>query len=148
MPCDELDLPGYNPPAKRDPALIAEAVDLIWASERPMVYAGGGIVAAGAAAELREFVHVLDAPTVCTLMGLGSLPADDPNFVSMPGMHGSYAANMGLTESDLVIALGVRFDDRVTGKLATFAPNARVIHVDVDASELGKNRSGGGGHRR
>ena len=74
-------------------------------------------------------------------MGLGGLPADDPNFVSMPGMHGSYAANMGLTESDLVIALGVRFDDRVTGKLAAFAPHARVIHVDIDASELGKNRS-------
>ncbi len=141
VPCDEINLPGYNPPREADAALVAEAVDLLWASERPMVYAGGGIVAAGAAAELREFVHVLDAPAVCTLMGLGSLPADDPNFVSMPGMHGSYAANMGLTESDLVIALGVRFDDRVTGKLATFAPNARVIHVNVDASELGKNRA-------
>src|SRR5208282_2715966 len=132
---------GYKPPAEGDPALIAQAVQMMWASARPLVYAGGGIVAAGAAAELREFVSLLDVPTVCTLMGLGGLPADDPNFVSMPGMHGSYAANMGLTKSDLLIAVGVRFDDRVTGKLATFAPHARVIHVDVDASELGKNRS-------
>ena len=141
VPCDELDLPGYKPPAKGAPALIAQAVQMMWASARPLVYAGGGIVAAGAARELREFASLLDVPTVCTLMGLGGLPADDPNFVSMPGMHGSYAANMGLTQSDLLIALGVRFDDRVTGKLATFAPHAQVIHVDVDASELGKNRS-------
>jgi acetolactate synthase-1/2/3 large subunit len=141
VPCDELDLPGYQPPAEGDPALIAQAVQMLWAAKRPLVYAGGGIVSAGAASELREFVSLLDVPTVCTLMGLGGLAADDPNFVSMPGMHGSYAANMGLTESDLLIALGVRFDDRVTGKLATFAPHARVIHVDIDASELGKNRS-------
>jgi len=141
VPCDELDVPGYKPPAKGDPALIAQAVQMIWASARPLVYAGGGIVSAGATVELREFVSLLGIPTVCTLMGLGGLPSDDPNFVSMPGMHGSYAANMGLTECDLLIALGVRFDDRVTGKLATFAPHARVIHVDVDASELGKNRN-------
>ena len=141
VPCDELDLPGYNPPAEGDPSLITEAVQMMWASASPLVYAGGGIISAGAAQELREFASLLGAPTVCTLMGLGGLPSDDPNFVSMPGMHGSYAANMGLTESDLLIALGVRFDDRVTGKLATFAPHARVIHVDIDASELGKNRS-------
>jgi acetolactate synthase-1/2/3 large subunit len=141
VPCDELDLPGYKPPGNGDAALIAQAVQLMWDSARPLVYAGGGIVSAGAARELREFVSLLDVPTVCTLMGLGGLAADDPNFVSMPGMHGSYAANMGLSESDLLVALGVRFDDRVTGKLATFAPHARVIHVDVDASELGKNRS-------
>ena len=140
VPCDKIDLPGYKPPEEGDPALISLAVEMMRESSRPMIYAGGGIVAAGAAPELREFVRLLDAPTVCTLMGLGALPADDPNFVSMPGMHGSYAANMGLTECDLLIALGVRFDDRVTGKLATFAPNARVIHVDVDASELDKNR--------
>jgi acetolactate synthase-1/2/3 large subunit len=140
VPYNEIDLPGYKPPSEGDPGLIAKTVQLMWASDRPLVYAGGGIVSAGAAAELWEFVRLLDVPTVCTLMGLGGLPADDPNFVSMPGMHGSDAANMGLTESDLLIALGVRFDDRVTGKLATFAPHAGVIHVDVDASELGKNR--------
>jgi acetolactate synthase-1/2/3 large subunit len=141
VPCDELDLPGYKVPADGDPEDVKQAVQLIWTSERPFVYAGGGIISAGAAAELREFVGILDAPTVCTLMGLGGLPAYDPNFVSMPGMHGSYAANMGLTQADLLIALGVRFDDRVTGKLSSFAPNAKVIHVDIDASELGKNRS-------
>ncbi len=141
VPAEGLNLPGFDLPAEADSAVIAEAVRMMWAAARPMVYAGGGIISAGASAELHELGTLLDAPTVCTLMGLGALPADDPNFVSMPGMHGSYAANMGLSECDLLIALGVRFDDRVTGKLADFAPHARVIHVDVDASELGKNRS-------
>src|SRR5262249_5991755 len=87
-----------------------------------------------------EFVELVDAPAVTTLMGLGVLPSHHPNFISMPGMHGSYAANMGMTETDLIIALGVRFDDRVTGRLAAFAPHARVIHVDIDPAEIGKNR--------
>ena len=91
--------------------------------------------------ELREFVELMDAPAVCTLMGLGALPAEHPNFISMPGMHGSYAANMGMTDTDLLIALGVRFDDRVTGRLAAFAPHAKVIHVDIDPAEIGKNRA-------
>ncbi len=141
VPCEEIDLPGYQVLGGGDPASIAEAVQLIWQSERPLVYAGGGIVSAEAAQELREFVGALEVPAVCTLMGLGGLPAEDPHFVSMPGMHGSYAANMGLTHADLLIALGVRFDDRVTGKLAAFAPHAKVIHVDVDPSEIGKNRA-------
>ena len=106
----------------------------------PFVYAGGGIIAANASDELRELVELLDAPTVNTLMGLGALPAEHRNFVSMPGMHGSYAANMGMSNADLLIALGVRFDDRVTGRLAAFAPHARVIHVDIDPAEIGKNR--------
>ena len=84
---------------------------------------------------------MVDAPAVCTLMGLGGLPASHPNFISMPGMHGSYAANMGMTESDLLIALGMRFDDRVTGRLAAFRAHARVIHVDIDPAEIGKNRT-------
>jgi acetolactate synthase-1/2/3 large subunit len=88
---------------------------MIWEAKRPWVYAGGGIIAADAGDELRELVELTDAPAVCTLMGLGGLPSSHPNFVSMPGMHGSYAANMGMTETDLIIALGVRFDDRVTG---------------------------------
>src|SRR5215469_3676830 len=114
---------------------------MIWESKRPMVYAGGGILAAGASGELREFVERVDAPAVCTLMGLGSLSSEHPNFISLPGMHGSYAANMGMTETDLIIALGVRFDDRVTGRLAAFAPHAKVIHVDIDPAEIGKNRA-------
>ena len=94
-----------------------------------------------ASAELREFVELIDAPAVSTLMGLGALPSEHPNFISMPGMHGSYAANMGMTNADLLIALGVRFDDRVTGRLAAFAPHAKVIHVDIDPAEIGKNRA-------
>jgi acetolactate synthase-1/2/3 large subunit len=114
---------------------------MIWEAERPFVYAGGGVIAANASAELREFVELLDAPAVNTLMGLGALPAEHPNFISMPGMHGSYAANMGMSNTDLLIALGVRFDDRVTGRLAAFAPHAKVIHVDIDPAEIGKNRA-------
>ena len=114
---------------------------MIWEAKRPFVYAGGGIIAADASEELRELVELIDAPAVCTLMGLGALPGAHPNFISMPGMHGSYAANMGMTETDLLIALGVRFDDRVTGRLAAFAPHAKVIHVDIDPAEIGKNRA-------
>ena len=91
--------------------------------------------------ELRELVELLDCPAVCTLMGLGGLPGSHPNFISMPGMHGSYAANMAMYNTDLLIALGVRFDDRVTGRLDSFAPHARVIHVDIDPAEIGKNRA-------
>jgi acetolactate synthase-1/2/3 large subunit len=113
---------------------------MIWESRRPFVYAGGGIIAADASEELREFVELVDAPAVTTLMGLGGLPAEHPNYISMPGMHGSYASNMGMSGADLLIALGVRFDDRVTGRLAAFAPHAKVIHVDIDPAEIGKNR--------
>ena len=83
----------------------------------------------------------LDAPAVTTLMGIGAMPSNHPNFVTMPGMHGSYASNMGMYNCDLLIALGVRFDDRVTGRLAAFAPHAKVIHVDIDPAEIGKNRA-------
>src|SRR5207247_6431564 len=107
---------------------------------RPMVYAGGGIIAAEASEDLRELVEILDAPSVNTLMGLGAMPSEHPNFISMPGMHGSYAANLAMSHTDLLIALGVRFDDRVTGRLAAFAPHARVIHVDIDPAEISKNR--------
>src|SRR5204862_6935440 len=120
---------------------IKRAAQMIWDAERPFVYAGGGIIAANASNELAEFTELIDAPVVCTLMGLGALPAEHPNFVSMPGMHGSYAANMGMSAADVIIALGVRFDDRVTGRLAAFAPHAKIIHVDIDPAEIGKNRT-------
>jgi len=113
---------------------------MMWEAERPFIYAGGGVIAANASEELRALVEALDAPTVCTLMGLGALPAEHRNFISMPGMHGSYAANMGMSGTDLIIALGVRFDDRVTGRLAAFAPHAKVIHVDIDPAEVSKIR--------
>jgi len=140
-PVSTIHLPGYRLTTEGHAGQIRRAAEMIWESERPMVYAGGGIVAAEAASDLRAFVEMVDIPSVCTLMGLGSMPSTHPNFISMPGMHGSYAANMAMTETDLIIALGVRFDDRVTGRLAAFAPHAKVIHVDIDPAEIGKNRA-------
>ena len=140
-PVSSIHLPGYKVFTEGHAGQIKRAAQLISESEQPLVYAGGGIVAAGAAPELREFVERTDTPAVNTLMGLGALPTTHPNFISMPGMHGSYAANMAMTHADLLIALGVRFDDRVTGRLASFAPHARVIHVDIDPAEIGKNRA-------
>ncbi len=139
-PVSAIHLPGYKVYTEGHTGQIRRAAQMIWEAERPMIYAGGGIVASGAAPELRELVELCDLPAVCTLMGLGGLPGTHPNFISMPGMHGSYAANMGMTHSDLLIALGVRFDDRVTGRLSSFAPHAKVIHVDIDPAEIGKNR--------
>ena len=136
-----IHLPGYKVFTEGHTGQIRRALQLIRLAERPLVYAGGGIVAAGAAAELREFVERTGFPAVNTLMGLGALPSTHPNFISMPGMHGSYAANMAMSAADLLIALGVRFDDRVTGRLAAFAPHAKVIHVDIDPAEIGKNRA-------
>jgi len=139
-PVTEIHLPGYRVFSEGHGGQIRRAAQMMWEAERPLVYAGGGIIAANASNEVRELVEFLDAPTVCTLMGLGGLPSSHPNFISMPGMHGSYAANMGMTNADLLIALGVRFDDRVTGRLNAFAPHAKIIHVDIDPAEIGKNR--------
>jgi acetolactate synthase I/II/III large subunit len=139
-PVPEIHLPGYKVYTQGHSGQVRRAAQMMWEAERPFVYAGGGIIAGNASDELRELVETLDVPSVCTLMGLGALPSEHPNFISMPGMHGSYAANMGMTNCDLLIALGVRFDDRVTGRLAAFAPHAKVIHVDVDPAEIGKNR--------
>jgi acetolactate synthase-1/2/3 large subunit len=141
QPVTSIHLPGYKVFTEGHTGQIRRAVQLIQEAERPLVYSGGGVVSANAAKELREFVELTDTPTVNTLMGLGSLPSEHPNFISMPGMHGSYAANMALSGADLLIALGVRFDDRVTGRLAAFAPHAKVIHVDIDPAEVGKNRT-------
>ncbi|MBA3973028.1 MAG: acetolactate synthase, large subunit, biosynthetic type [Candidatus Solibacter sp.] len=140
-PVHEIHLPGYKVVTEGHAGQIRRAAQMMWEAKRPYVYAGGGIISANAHEELRGVVETLDAPAVCTLMGLGALPGSHPNFISMPGMHGSYAANMGMYECDLLIALGVRFDDRVTGRLSSFAPHARVIHVDIDPAEIGKNRA-------
>jgi acetolactate synthase-1/2/3 large subunit len=139
-PVTSVHLPGYKISMDGHAGQIRRAAQMVWEAERPMVYAGGGILHSDASKELREFVEFADIPSVCTLMGLGAMPAEHPNYISMPGMHGSYAANMALTESDLLICLGVRFDDRVTGRLAAFAPHARIIHVDIDPAEISKNR--------
>src|SRR6266404_4621484 len=140
-PVSSIHLPGYRVYTEGHAGQIRRAAQMIWEARRPYVYAGGGIIAANASEELRQLVEMVDAPTVCTLMGLGGLPSSHPNFVSMPGMHGSYASNMGMSDADLLIALGVRFDDRVTGRLAAFAPHAKIIHVDIDPAEIGKNRA-------
>src|SRR5882762_3302985 len=122
-----------------DPRVVAEATQAIIDSERPVLYIGGGIVNARGEDELREFAEALELPVTPTLMGLGSFPTANSLCLQMLGMHGTYAANMAVAESGLLVAIGVRFDDRVTGKLATFAPHARVIHIDIDPANIGKN---------
>jgi acetolactate synthase I/II/III large subunit len=139
-PVTAIHLPGYKVFTEGHTGQIRRAAQLATEAERPLIYAGGGILAGDASAELREFAEKADAPAVITLMGLGALPSNHPNFISMPGMHGSYAANMAMTHCDVLIALGTRFDDRVTGRLAAFAPHAKVIHVDIDPAEIAKNR--------
>ena len=137
---ESVDLPGYKPQMEGDPALIEAAARLVLSSERPVLYAGGGILKARAAEALTALAELLDIPVVTTLMGRGGIPDDHPLCLGMPGMHGNYTAVMSMQESDLLIALGSRFDDRVTGKVAEFAPHAKIIHVDIDPAELGKVR--------
>ncbi len=133
-------LPGYRPNTKGHPRMIKEAAKLILASEKPVVYAGGGILKARAADALRELVELVDAPVVTTLMARGAFPDDHPNCLGMPGMHGNATAVTAMQQSDLLITLGARFDDRITGKVDAFAPKAKVIHVDIDPAEQGKVR--------
>jgi acetolactate synthase-1/2/3 large subunit len=138
---DHLDLPGYRPTVRGHGKMIREALELISTAERPVIYAGGGLVRAGAADELHAFATRLGLPVVTTLMARGVFPDTHELAVGMPGMHGHYAAVKAFQETDLLVTLGARFDDRVTGDLRTFAPHARVIHVDVDPAEIGKNRA-------
>ncbi len=133
-------LPGYKPTTKGHPKKVKEAVELILSARRPVIYAGGGILKARAAEALRELAELTDIPVVTTLMARGAFPDDHPLCLGMPGMHGNYTAVTALQRSDLLIALGSRFDDRVTGKVDAFAPDAKVIHVDIDPAELGKVR--------
>jgi acetolactate synthase-1/2/3 large subunit len=137
---ESVDLPGYRPRVEGDRELVEAAARLIIESERPVIYAGGGILKARAAEALRALAELLDIPVVTTLMARGAIPDDHPLALGMPGMHGNYTAVTSMQESDLLIALGSRFDDRVTGKLDGFAPEARVVHVDIDPAELGKVR--------
>ena len=134
-------LPGYKPNTKGHPRKIREAVELISRSTRPVLYVGGGILKARAAATLRELAEVTGIPVVTTLMARGAFPDDHELCLGMPGMHGNYTAVTAMQESDLLIALGSRFDDRVTGQLEGFAPDAKIIHVDIDPAELGKVRT-------
>ena len=133
-------LRGYRLKSEPDEESVERAVEFLWNADRPYIYAGGGVISSGASAELVRCSELLEAPLAHTVMGLGAMPTGHPNFISMLGMHGSYAANMGVTECDALVGIGVRFDDRVTGRLDRFAPNAKVLHVDIDAAEINKNR--------
>src|SRR6185295_2358801 len=137
---DGVDLPGYKPTTKGHPRMIREAAKLILASERPVIYAGGGILKARAADALRELAELTQIHVVTTLMARGSFPDSHPLCLGMPGMHGNATAVTALQKADLLVALGARFDDRVTGKVSSFAPEAKIIHVDIDPAEQGKVR--------
>jgi acetolactate synthase-1/2/3 large subunit len=136
---DDVKLPGYKPVLRGNLMQIEKLAKAINLAQKPLLYTGGGIVSAGASEELRQLIDKTQIPVVVTLMGLGTVPYDHPCFLGMPGMHGRVAANKALMECDLLIAIGVRFDDRVTGPRHTFAPNATVAHIDIDPAEIGKN---------
>jgi acetolactate synthase-1/2/3 large subunit len=136
----EFDLPGYRPTRQGHPLQIRQAVQLIDQAQRPVLYVGGGVIKAGAHQELRAFAEAVNAPVTTTLMARGAFPDDHPLSLGMPGMHGTYTAITAIQRCDLLVSLGARFDDRVTGNPASFAPHARVIHVDVDPAEIGKVR--------
>ncbi|MFM7250544.1 MAG: biosynthetic-type acetolactate synthase large subunit [Planctomycetaceae bacterium] len=136
-----MNLPGYRPEVRRaHPEQIAQVAAAIRRSKRPVIYAGGGVITADASAELRELARRTGIPVTMTLMGLGAFPADDPLCLDMLGMHGSVYANHAVDEADLLIAVGVRFDDRVTGKVEAFAQHSFIVHIDIDPSELNKNK--------
>ncbi|MDT4949833.1 MAG: acetolactate synthase large subunit, partial [Pseudonocardiales bacterium] len=135
-----LDLPGYRPVTRPHGKQIRVAARLIAGARRPVLYVGGGVLKARATAELRQLAELTGIPVVTTLMARGAFPDSHPQHLGMPGMHGSVSAVTALQKADLLIALGTRFDDRVTGKLDTFAPHAAIIHADIDPAEIGKNR--------
>ncbi len=136
---DEVNLPGYKPTLEGHPAQIQKAARLIAQAERPLIIAGHGIIISRAYDELRELAEKAQIPVVTTLLGISSFPVDHFLNVGMPGMHGMAYASMAINQADVLISLGMRFDDRVTGRLSSFAPNAKIIHVDVDPSEISKN---------
>jgi acetolactate synthase-1/2/3 large subunit len=135
-----IDLPGYHPVTRPHAKQVREAARMIVDAKAPVLYVGGGVIRAGASESLRKLAEIAGIPVVTTLMARGAFPDTHPQHMGMPGMHGSVSAVGALQQSDLLITLGARFDDRVTGKLSTFAPNAAVIHADIDPAEIGKNR--------
>jgi acetolactate synthase-1/2/3 large subunit len=135
-----IKLAGYNPKTTPDSQAITDAAALIAQSSKPVFYVGGGVIKANAHAELRQLVELLGGPVVTTLMARGAFPDSHPLHMGMPGMHGTVAAVTALQKADILITLGARFDDRVTGKLSTFAPSAKILHADIDPAEIGKNR--------
>ena len=137
---EKVVLRGYNPTYKGNKRQIDKAIALITAAERPLIYAGGGVISSNASPELVAFATTHGIPVTTTLMGIGCIPCDHPLNLGMLGMHGTEYANFAVTECDLLIAIGARFNDRVTGKIDTFAPHANVIHIDIDPAEIGKNK--------
>lgn len=133
-------LPGYKPTRHGHPRQVKAAIDLIEAAERPVLLVGGGVIKAGASADLLEFAEAMNTPVVTTLMARGAFPDDHRLALGMPGMHGTYTATTAIQKSDVLVSVGARFDDRVTGDVARFAPGAKVIHIDVDPAEIGKVR--------
>ncbi|HEX2804780.1 MAG TPA: acetolactate synthase large subunit [Kineosporiaceae bacterium] len=137
---DKVDLPGYRPVSKPHGKQVREAARLLVESRRPVLYVGGGVIKARASTELRKLADLTGAPVVTTLMARGALPDSHPQHLGMPGMHGTVAAVTALQKADLIVSLGARFDDRVTGKLSSFAPSATIVHADIDPAEISKNR--------
>lgn len=135
----KIKIRSYNPTVKGHTGQIKKAYELLMQAKRPMIYSGGGVVIGNAANELTQFVKAIGAPITNTLMGLGAYPASDKQFVGMLGMHGTYEANMAMHECDVLVAIGARFDDRITGKIDEFCPFAKVIHIDIDPSSIAKN---------
>lgn len=135
----KVNLPGYNPTIKGNPRQIKKLAHAIKDAKKPLIMSGGGIISSGTSDELLKLLEMTNIPIVITLMGLGSIPTNHRLFLGMPGMHGRVAANYALTECDLLIAIGTRFDDRVTGDLKTFGKNAKIAHIDIDPAEIGKN---------
>ncbi len=136
---EEIKIRGYNPNYYGNAKQIKRAAQAIAKAKRPVVYSGGGVISSNASEELRELVHKTNMPITSTLMGLGAFPSEDPLFLGMLGMHGTQYANLAVTGCDLLVAIGARFDDRVTGRLETFAPDAVTIHIDIDPSSISKN---------
>jgi len=136
---EKVKIPGYNPTLKGNIRQIKRVMETIKNARRPLIYAGGGIIASGASEELKKFVKITGIPVTLTLMGLGAFPGTEPEFLGMLGMHGTKTANYAVNRCDLLIAIGSRFDDRITGKLSMFAPHAKFIHIDIDPASIGKN---------
>jgi acetolactate synthase-1/2/3 large subunit len=136
---DAINMRSYQPVVDAEPEKITKAAELILSAKQPIIYAGGGCVIGNADQELREFTRELGFPITLTLMGLGAYPAKDELFIGMLGMHGTYEANMSMHDSDCVIAVGARFDDRITANISKFCPTAKIIHIDIDPSSIGKN---------
>ncbi|MDP1761306.1 MAG: thiamine pyrophosphate-binding protein, partial [Deltaproteobacteria bacterium] len=136
---ETVKIKSYNPTYHANPRQVARALDMILHAQRPVLYTGGGIVLSDSSEELYKFATSLQIPVTSTLMGLGGFPGDHPLWMGMLGMHGTYCANMAVSQADVLIAVGARFDDRVTGKLSEFAPHAKIVHIDIDPSSISKN---------